>query len=131
MAPPRRWSQVLAGRVSIASTVHSVDTSVRASQRKLNREGADFRTLPIAMRARRVLEALTHTDVSITRISTSLGYSAPAHFARLFRKPTRVAPRSTVDETLAQMPTDLGTRAEHSDILSEVIAFNARMRRRR
>lgn len=73
------------GEVSIESAALSLDTSVRTLQRELNREGTDFRTIDNAMRSRRALELLLHTNASITRISMFLGYSAPAHFARAFR----------------------------------------------
>ncbi len=86
------WSQVLAGHVSIESAARSVDTSVRTLQRELNREGSDFRALANAMRSRRAVELLLHTNASITHVSAVLGYSAPAHFARAFRKATGLSP---------------------------------------
>lgn len=87
------WTQVLTGKVSIESAARSLDTSVRTLQRELNREGTDFRTLANVLRGKRALELLSQTDASITRISTSLGYSAPAHFARAFRKVTGLSPQ--------------------------------------
>lgn len=87
------WSQVLAGSVSIESAARSLDTSVRTLQRELNREGTDFRTIANEMRSRRALELLRHTGTSVTNISTVLGYSAPAHFARAFRHATGMSPR--------------------------------------
>jgi AraC-like DNA-binding protein len=86
------WSQVLAGQVSIESAARSINTSVRTLQRELNREGTDFRTIANAMRGKRAAELLRDTSISITGISTSLGYSAPAHFARAFRKATGLSP---------------------------------------
>jgi AraC-like DNA-binding protein len=87
------WSQVLAGKVSIESAARSLDTSVRTLQRELNREGTDFRTLANLVRSRRALELLRSSDASVTQISGSLGYSAPAHFARALRKATGFSPR--------------------------------------
>lgn len=87
------WSQVLAGAVSVESAARSLDTSVRSLQRALNREGADFRTLANAIRVQRARELLEGSRASITDISAALGYSAPAHFARTFRKATGVAPQ--------------------------------------
>jgi AraC-like DNA-binding protein len=87
------WSQVLAGKVSIESAARSLDTSVRTLQRELNREGTDFRTLANLLRSRRALELLRHSDVSVTQISVSLGYSAPSHFARALRKATGLGPQ--------------------------------------
>lgn len=93
------WSQVLAGKVSIESAARSLDTSVRTLQRELNREGTDFRTMANLVRSQRAIELLRHSDASVTQISGSLGYSAPTHFARAFRKATGFGPeelRSTV-----------------------------------
>ena len=87
------WTQVLSGTVSIESAARSLNTSVRTLQRELNSEGTDFRTLANTMRTRRALELLTQTDASVTRISAVLGYSAPAHFARAFRKATGFSPQ--------------------------------------
>lgn len=87
------WSQVLAGKVSIESAARSLDTSVRTLQRELNREGTDFRALANAMRTKRAIELLRHTDASITNISMTLGYSAPAHFTRAFRNATGMTPQ--------------------------------------
>lgn len=86
------WSQVLSGKVSVESAACSVDTSVRTLQRELNREGANFRDLTNAMRIRRAAELLRDTGVSVTEIASTLGYSAPAHFARAFRNGTGMSP---------------------------------------
>ena len=87
------WAQVLAGVASVESAARALDTSVRSLQRALNREGADFRTLTNVIRIQRARELLGGTRASITEISTALGYSAPAHFARAFRTATGVAPQ--------------------------------------
>ncbi len=86
------WAQILTGSVSIESTARSLDTSVRTLQRELSREGADFRTIVNALRGKRAVELLRETDASVTQISTTLGYSAPPHFARAFRKATGIGP---------------------------------------
>ena len=78
-------SQLMAGGISVESAARSLGTSVRTLQRELNREGTDFRTLTNAVRGSRAIELLRGSDASITEISTQLGYSAPAHFARAFR----------------------------------------------
>ncbi len=87
------WAQVLAGVASVESAALALDTSVRSLQRALNREGADFRTLTNVIRIQRARELLEGTRASITEISAALGYSAPAHFARTFRKATGMAPQ--------------------------------------
>jgi AraC-like DNA-binding protein len=86
------WSQVLTGTVSIESAAHSLDTSVRTLQRELNREGISFRDLANELRAKRAMELLRDTRMSVTEISAELGYSAPAHFARAFRKAVGISP---------------------------------------
>jgi AraC-like DNA-binding protein len=86
-------TQVLSGGVSIDGAAQSMDTSVRTLQRELNRAGTDFRSLASIARIQRATELLRHTNGSITRVSTELGYSSPANFARAFRKSTGRAPR--------------------------------------
>lgn len=86
------WAQVLTGTVSIDSTALALDTSVRTLQRELGREGVDFRSLVNALRGKRALELLNETELPVTQISTMLGYSAPAHFARAFRKSMGIGP---------------------------------------
>jgi len=86
-------AQVLTGSVSIDSAARSIDTSVRTLQRELNRAGTDFRRLAGAAKAQRAIELLQHTNGSVTRVSTELGYSSPANFARAFRNATGSGPR--------------------------------------
>lgn len=87
------WAQVLAGEVSADSTAQALGTSVRSLQRALHRDGAEFRDLVSMVRATRAKELLKGTRSSITDISIQLGYSAPANFARAFRKATGLAPQ--------------------------------------
>ncbi len=84
--------QVLGGATSIDATARSMDLSVRTLQRELNRQGTDFRTMVNAARARRAEELLRGSTASITAISTDLGYSSPANFARAFRNATGLGP---------------------------------------
>jgi len=88
------WAQVLSGAVSIDSTAQALDTSIRSLQRALDRSGTDFRTLVTAVRIRRARELLSGTGLPVTDIATELGYSAPANFARAFRKATGLAPQA-------------------------------------
>lgn len=86
-------AQILAGSVSVGGAAQLMDTSVRTLQRELHLAGTDFRSLANAAKAQRADELLRHTNGSIARISTELGYSSPANFARAFRKATGTAPR--------------------------------------
>lgn len=87
------WAQVLAGEGSIDSAARALDTSVRSLQRALHHHGTDFRELVNVVRVQRAKELLGGSQASITEISTELGYSAPANFARAFRKATGAAPQ--------------------------------------
>ncbi|WP_162409843.1 AraC family transcriptional regulator [Acuticoccus sediminis] len=80
------WAQVLTGSVSIDSTARALDTSVRSLQRTLHQHGTDFRKLSNIIRAKRARELIVGTNASITEIAAELGYTAPANFARAFRK---------------------------------------------
>lgn len=86
------WTQVLAGTVSLEGAAHALGISTRTLQRTLQLYGTDYRSLGNAIRARRARELLRGTDASVTAISAELGYSAPANFARAFRKATGLAP---------------------------------------
>ncbi|MFO0993963.1 MAG: AraC family transcriptional regulator ligand-binding domain-containing protein [Hyphomicrobiales bacterium] len=86
------WTQVLAGAVSLDGAAHALDISTRTLQRSLQEYGTDFRSLGNAIRAKRAAELLRGTNASVTDISAELGYSAPANFARAFRKATGLAP---------------------------------------
>jgi AraC-like DNA-binding protein len=85
-------AQMLGGSVSIESAARALGTSVRTLQRELNREGTDFRTMTSRVRGQRAMELLRGTHASIISISVQLGYSAPAHFTRAFRKATGLSP---------------------------------------
>jgi len=86
------WTQVLAGSLSLDGAAHALDISTRTLQRVLKDKGTDFRSLGNHIRARRAGELLMGTTASVTDIAAELGYSAPANFARAFRKATGLAP---------------------------------------
>lgn len=86
------WTQVLAGAVSLDGAAHALDISTRTLQRALQEHGTSFRSLGNEVRAKRACELLRGTEASVTEISAELGYSAPANFARAFRKATGLAP---------------------------------------
>jgi len=85
-------AQVLAGSVSLDGAARALDLSTRSLQRALNRDGTDFRSLANAIRAGRAMELLRGSEASVTEISTELGYSTPANFARAFRRAAGVSP---------------------------------------
>ena len=84
--------QVLSGGTSIDAAARSTNLSVRTLQRELNRQGTDFRTMVNSARARRAVQLLRCSTASITEISTELGYSTPANFARAFRNAIGLGP---------------------------------------
>ncbi|MBB6308585.1 AraC family transcriptional regulator [Xanthobacter tagetidis] len=86
------WTQVLAGTVSLDAAAHALALSTRTLQRVLQVHGTDFRSLGNVIRAKRATELLRGTNATVTDIASELGYSAPANFARAFRKATGLAP---------------------------------------
>lgn len=84
---------LISGCATVDNVARVLDTSVRSLQRDLNRSGASFRDITSAVWTRRATGLLSETDISITQISADLGYSAPAHFARAFRKVMGQSPR--------------------------------------
>jgi AraC-like DNA-binding protein len=84
--------QVMGGEVSIDGAARALDTSTRTLQRALGRAGTDFRSLVGAVRLQRAKELLG-SEMTITEIALGLGYSAPGHFSRAFRKGAGVAPQ--------------------------------------
>lgn len=78
--------QMLAGSVSIDRVAYVLESSVRSLQRELNRCGTSFRDITAAVRVRRAANLLAHSDIPVIQISADLGYSAPTHFARAFRR---------------------------------------------
>jgi len=84
--------QLRACDVSIEQTALALDMSIRSLQRDLNRDGTSFRDIASAVRLERARGLLSDTTLPITQIAIDLGYSAPAHFARAFRKATGLSP---------------------------------------
>ncbi|WP_282157533.1 AraC family transcriptional regulator [Shimia thalassica] len=89
--------QLLLQRVGIEDTgleslAEAINVSKRTLQRRLDREGIDFRSLSLSVRMRRAQELLAGTDLDVSEIATHLEYSTPGHFARAFRQSFDVAP---------------------------------------
>ncbi|WP_108683004.1 AraC family transcriptional regulator [Methyloceanibacter sp. wino2] len=84
--------RLMDGKTDIEGTAAMAEISVRTLQRYLNREGLSYRDLLERVRLRRARALLEQTDVSITEIALSLGYSEHANFTRAFRRSTGLTP---------------------------------------
>ncbi len=67
--------------------------SPRSLQRQLGQRGTRFSELVQAALEKRAFDLLINSDLSITEIATSLGYSDSAHFTRAFKRWTGQAPQ--------------------------------------
>lgn len=85
--------QIVDGTPSLDATARAMGKSVRGIQRELDVAGTGFRELSNNLRAARAKELLQDCGLSITTISTELGYSSPANFTRAFRSATGMTPR--------------------------------------
>ncbi len=85
--------QLLDGAVSIEKVAAGLGMGIRKLQRELDGFGVSFRRMTNLIRLQRAKQLLHEPDLSITKISTELGYSAPAHFTRAFRKEAGATPR--------------------------------------
>jgi AraC-like DNA-binding protein len=88
-------SCLLQGECDIEELARILAIGPRTLQRRLADAGTSYRDIVARIRVERALELLQETDIPILDISDELGYSAPTHFARAFR---RVMGRSP-DET--------------------------------
>ena len=79
--------------VSLDSVAELLALGSRTLQRQLEQEGLQFRDVVNRARLERAQQLLAERDLSITRIATELGYSAPSHFTRAFHRETGVSPR--------------------------------------
>ncbi|NHF74758.1 helix-turn-helix transcriptional regulator [Paracoccus xiamenensis] len=85
-------TQILSGRVDLDRTAFALDISKRTLQRELNREGFSFRDLVTLTKCQRASELLRDGNMRIGQVSSLLGYSSSAHFARAFRKHSGMTP---------------------------------------
>ena len=86
--------QLLEGRTGIDNTAMMVGTSVRTLQRAIHDTGSSYRRLLDAARLKRALALLRETNLSMTDISLSLGYTDPANFTRAFVRLYGQSPKS-------------------------------------
>jgi AraC-like DNA-binding protein len=85
---------VIGNHLSIESLADIACVSPRTLQRALAEERLTFRDLLEAARFEVARERLSDPSASIAEVSELLGYSAPTHFARAFR---RIAGRTPSD----------------------------------
>jgi len=71
---------------TIESVAAALSMNIRTLQRRLKESDVSFRNLLDECRARRAIRYLEDGELTVTQISTMLGYSEPAHFCRAFRR---------------------------------------------
>lgn len=79
-------SRLLYGDADIEGLAQLLALGPRTIQRRLAEAGTSYRDIVARVRVGRALELLKETDIPISRVSADLGYSAPTHFARAFRR---------------------------------------------
>ena len=77
---------------SIEEIAEVADTSVRTLQRRLKDKGLKFNDLLNRAKFIHAKQKLQDTQMSIKKISESLGYSDPAHFSRAFQRLSGFSP---------------------------------------
>lgn len=85
--------QLMDSTVDLEATAGRLGLGPRTLQRQLADQGLQFRDLVNQVRIERARELLAERDLSVTDVAAELGYSAPAHFARAFRRETGLSPR--------------------------------------
>jgi transcriptional regulator GlxA family with amidase domain len=80
------------GESDFEGLAHLLALGPRTMQRRLVDAGTSYRDIVARVRVERALELLQETDIPILDISADLGYSAPTHFARAFRRATGRSP---------------------------------------
>ena len=80
------------GRKGIDGTAARLGISIRTLQRRLTRNGLNYRSLVEAVLKTRALMLLESTSLTVTEIAMELGYSEHANFTRAFRRWTGHSP---------------------------------------
>ena len=81
------------GNLNIQLAAEMAGLTKRTFQRRLGDLQLDYNTLIDQVRLKQALSLLIRPDISVTEISYDLGYSAPAHFTRAFRRWTALTPQ--------------------------------------
>ena len=82
-----------AGKLPIKLAAQIVNINVRTLQRRLAQEGLIYSDLIEALVFDQVIELLSNTDLPITVIAITMGYSDAAHFTRACKRYLGVTPR--------------------------------------
>lgn len=77
---------------SVVSVARALGMNVRTLQRRLGELGTSFREVRDEHRRDTALASLGRDGTPINEVSSLLGYSDPAHFARAFRRWTGLSP---------------------------------------
>ena len=77
---------------TLADVAYMANTSTRSLQRLLAETGQGYRDILNTVRFERAAQLLKETDLKITEIAMSMGYSSTAHFTRAFQSMAGVPP---------------------------------------
>lgn len=86
------YARMIDRHFDLEGIARKLNIGLRTLQRRLEKDGAGYRTILQHIRHQQAVDLLTDTDVSITEIAFSLGYEDPAHFSRAFRRTTEMPP---------------------------------------
>jgi AraC-like DNA-binding protein len=101
--PQTSWSAKVKARIgeledfestSLESVANTFDCSASTLARRLRQEGHQFQQIKDKVRRARTIHLLLNTDLSISQISSQLGFSEDAVFYRTFKKWTGQTPKS-------------------------------------
>ncbi|MCB1441783.1 MAG: AraC family transcriptional regulator ligand-binding domain-containing protein [Methyloceanibacter sp.] len=92
--------RLLDGRTDIDGAAQMAGISVRTLQRVLNRDGLNYRRLVELVRLSRAQALLRDTNLTITEVALTLGYSEHANFTRAFSRWTGQSPLHFRQRTL-------------------------------
>ncbi|GFO81586.1 AraC family transcriptional regulator [Methyloceanibacter sp.] len=84
--------RLMDGRTDIDGAAQMAGISVRTLQRVLSRDGLNYRGLVEQVRLNRAQALLKDTDLTITQVALTLGYSEHANFTRAFSRWTGLSP---------------------------------------
>lgn len=82
------------GKVSIELVAEKLDIHPRTLNRRLKEHGTSFITLLTELRCELATQLLNDSDLSITRIGLSVGYTSASSFTRSFERMTGCSPKN-------------------------------------